>query len=166
VLSLIHTLQFTITRTMSSVCCIISCCRLETASNVLASSKSKSKSKSHCDWRSVNQQVLVSSPIWGSWPGIYYCLTLTVLFCGTPSLTIGRFCLLYMMLVLASVVSLGSESLGTRDHILLSQIWDFPFFRLLRLAGSRWRYSNPPPHGCSFLSFRVHVINGWQLTHN
>jgi hypothetical protein len=26
-------------------------------------------------------------------------------------------------------------------------IWDFPFRRLLRLAGSRWRYSTPPPHG-------------------
>jgi hypothetical protein len=23
----------------------------------------------------------------------------------------------------------------------------FPFCRLLRLAGLRWRYSNPPPHG-------------------
>jgi hypothetical protein len=33
------------------------------------------------------------------------------------------------------------------DHILLSQIWDFPFRRLLRLAGSQWRYSIPPPHG-------------------
>jgi hypothetical protein len=32
------------------------------------------------------------------------------------------FCLLYMLLALASVVFLGSESLGTRDHILLSQI--------------------------------------------
>jgi hypothetical protein len=30
-----------------------------------------------------------------------------------------------MMLALASVVFLGSESLGTRDHILLSQIRDF-----------------------------------------
>jgi hypothetical protein len=39
-----------------------------------------SKSKSHCDWRSVNQLVLVSSPIWGSWPDIYYCLTVTGLF--------------------------------------------------------------------------------------
>jgi hypothetical protein len=39
-------------------------------------------------------------------------------------------------------------SLGTRDHILLSQIWDFPFRRLLRLAGSRWRYSTPLPHVC------------------
>jgi hypothetical protein len=68
---------------------------------------------------------------------------------GAPSLTRGRLCLLYMLLVLASVVFLGSEFLGTRDHILLSQIWDFPFRRLLRLAGSRWRYSNLPPHGRS-----------------
>jgi hypothetical protein len=41
----------------------------------------------------------------------------------------------------------GSESLRTRDHILLSQIWNFPFRRLLRLAGSRWRYLTPPPQG-------------------
>jgi hypothetical protein len=39
----------------------------------------KSKSKSHCDWRSVSQSVLVSSPLWGSWPDIYYSLTVTVL---------------------------------------------------------------------------------------
>jgi hypothetical protein len=52
-----------------------------------------------------------------------------------------------MLLGLPNAVFLGSESLGTRDRILLSQIWDFPFRRLLRLVGSRWRYSNPPPHG-------------------
>jgi hypothetical protein len=46
-----------------------------------------------------------------------------------------------------SIVFQGSEFLGTRDHILLSQILDFRFRRLLRLAGSRGRYSNPPPHG-------------------
>jgi hypothetical protein len=51
-----------------------------------------------------------------------------------------------MLLALASVVFLGSETLWTRNHILQSQIWDFPFRRLLRLAGSRWRYSTPPPH--------------------
>jgi hypothetical protein len=66
-------------------------------------------------------------------------------FSGASSLTRGRVCLLYMLLALASVVFLGSESIGTCDHILLSQFWDFPFCRLLRLAGSRWRYSNPPP---------------------
>jgi hypothetical protein len=70
-------------------------------------------------------------------------------FSGAPSLTRGRVCLLYMLLSLSSVVFLWSESLRTRGHILLSQIWDFPFRRLLRLAGSRWRYSTPPPHGCS-----------------
>jgi hypothetical protein len=48
-------------------------------------------------------------------------------FCGAPSLTGGRVCLLYMLLVLANVVFLGSESLGTRDNILLSQIWDLLF---------------------------------------
>jgi hypothetical protein len=50
-----------------------------------------------------------------------------------------------VLLALASVVFLGSESLWTRNHILLSQILDFPFRRLLRLAGSRWKYSTPPP---------------------
>jgi hypothetical protein len=68
-------------------------------------------------------------------------------FCGAPSLTRGRVCLLYMLLALASAVFLGSDFLGTRDHILLSQIWAFPFRRLLRLVGSRWRYSTQPPHG-------------------
>jgi hypothetical protein len=33
------------------------------------------------------------------------------------------------------------------DHIILSQIRDFPFGSLLRLAGLQWRYSTPPPHG-------------------
>jgi hypothetical protein len=32
-------------------------------------------------------------------------------------------------------------------HTLLSQIRDFPFRRLVLLAGLRWRYSAPPPHG-------------------
>jgi hypothetical protein len=68
-------------------------------------------------------------------------------FYGAPSLTRGLVCLLYMLLVLTSAVFLGSESLGSRDHILLSQFGYFPFRRLLRLAGSRWRYSTPPPHG-------------------
>jgi hypothetical protein len=65
-------------------------------------------------------------------------------------------CLLYMLLVLASTAILGSESLGTRDHILLSQIWDFPFRSLIRLAGSQWRYSTPPPHGLSPTKSKSH----------
>jgi hypothetical protein len=67
-------------------------------------------------------------------------------FCGAPPLTRGRVCILYMMLALGSAVFLGSESLGTRDHILLYHIWDFLFHRLLRLTGSWWRYSQPHLH--------------------
>ena len=43
-------------------------------------------------------------------------------FVGRLSLTRGRVCLFYMLLALASAVFLGSESLGIRDHILLSHI--------------------------------------------
>jgi hypothetical protein len=88
----------------------------------------------------------VSSPLWGSWPDICYSLTATFFdFLGRP-LWREDGCLLYILLALASVVFLWSESLGISDHILLSQTWDFPFRRLLRLAGSRSRYSNSPPH--------------------
>jgi hypothetical protein len=84
-----------------------------------------------------------------------------------------------LLLVLVSAVNFRFESLGTLDHILLSYIrepptWrvrspylypsgtgcplippgtDFRFRRLLRLAGLRWRYSTPPPHG-------VHIGEG------
>jgi hypothetical protein len=74
---------------------------------------------------------------------------LRICFCGAPSLTRGWVCLLYIVLAFASEFLLGSESLWSRDHILLSQFWDFPFRRLLRLARSRWRYSTPPPHECA-----------------
>jgi hypothetical protein len=66
---------------------------------------------------------------------------------GAPSLTRGRVCRLQLLLALASAVIFGSESRRTRGHTLLSQIRDFSFRRLLRLAGSRWRYSTPPPRG-------------------
>jgi hypothetical protein len=54
--------------------------------------------------------------------------------------------------VLASAVIFGSESRRTRGNILLSQIRDFPFRRLLRLAGLLGRYSTPPPHGTRVLA--------------
>jgi hypothetical protein len=73
-------------------------------------------------------------------------------FCGAPSLTRGRVCLLYMLLAFASAVFLGSESTGTRNHILLSQIWDFPFCRLLQL------YS--PGHGGG-IQPRLHTGYNW-----
>jgi hypothetical protein len=65
----------------------------------------------------------------------------------TSSLTSGWVCHLQLLLAVASTFSLGSMSRGTPEYILLSQIRDLPFCRLLRLSGLRWRYSTPPPHG-------------------
>jgi hypothetical protein len=88
------------------------------------------------------------APIWDLRPDFYYCQRqLRVCWCGRPSLTRGLVCRLQLVLALTRTVIFGSESLGTRDDILLSRIRDFPFRRLLRLAGLRWRYSTPPPHG-------------------
>jgi hypothetical protein len=92
----------------------------------------------------------------------------------TTSLMRGWVCRLELQPVLVSALILRSESCKIHDHILLSQIRDspqpevpgpriympqeqggpvippgsgFPFRRLLRLAGLRWWYSTPPPHG-------------------
>jgi hypothetical protein len=100
----------------------------------------------------------VSTLTWGSWPDIYYCLRVTVLFLW-GSLSDRRAGLSFVYAAGSCQRNLSEvrvpwdswpyfdSGLGTRDHILLSQIWDFPFRRLLRLAGSRWRYSTMPPHG-------------------
>jgi hypothetical protein len=81
---------------------------------------------------------------------------LRVCWCGALSLTRGRVCRLQLLLSLASAVFLGSESRGTRDHILLSHIRDFALLRLLRVRGSRWRYSTPPQHGSLHRIARIH----------
>jgi hypothetical protein len=109
---------------------------------------SQSQSQNHIatDGQSVSQPNLVSSPIWGSRPDIYYTLTIMVLFLWGTHSEERTGLSLYMLLALARAVFLGSEPVGTRDHILLSQIWDFLLRRLLRLAGSPWRYSTPPAH--------------------
>jgi hypothetical protein len=70
---------------------------------------------------------------------------------GALSLTRWRACRLRFLLGLASAVILESHSRWTRDHILLSQIRNFLFRRLLRLAGSRWR-----------IRFRIHTGLGPQ----
>jgi hypothetical protein len=49
---------------------------------------------------------------------------LRVCWCGAPSPKRGRVCSLYLLLVLASVVTLESESRRTHDHIPLSQTRD------------------------------------------
>jgi hypothetical protein len=82
------------------------------------------------------------APIWGLWPDLYYfCDSYGLVLVGRP-LWREDGSVFYMC-----CWPLPAQSFfGTRDHILLSQIWDFPFRRLLRLAGSRWRYSILPPH--------------------
>jgi hypothetical protein len=100
----------------------------------------------------------------------------------TPSLKRGRHGNLLLLLGLASAVPLVSESSGTQDRILLSQVLRvpepgrpglrlyipqeeggpvippgtvFPFRRLLRLVELRWRYSNPFPHGAAILKLKL-----------
>jgi hypothetical protein len=78
-----------------------------------ATVETMSKSKSHCDWRSVSQKVLVSSPIWGSCPDIYYCFdSCGLVLCGAPSLKRGRVYLLYMLLALPAQSFLGPSPFG------------------------------------------------------
>jgi hypothetical protein len=97
--------------------------------------------------------------------------------CGTRLLTRGLVC----NLLVQFAVTLVSKSRRTHDHILLCHMRPlsegpgpciyipqeqggqfilqgigFPFCRLLRLAGLRWRYSNLPPHGSDWLKFKLH----------
>jgi hypothetical protein len=80
---------------------------------------------------------------------------LRVCWCGALSLTKRRVWRLELLLALASAFILWSESRGTRNFILLSEIQDFPFRRLLRLSGLRCRYSTPPPHWISLSWFCI-----------
>jgi hypothetical protein len=104
------------------------------------------KSKSHCDWRSVSK----------SW-------------CRAPSGAHGQiFITLWQLRSYSSWGVLSDEGTGLSFvyaagpcQCSLSRVrvpWDsrryftvsdlrLPFCRLLRLAGSRWRCSTPPPHG-------------------
>jgi hypothetical protein len=77
---------------------------------------------------------------------------------GVLSLTRGQVCHLQLLLALTSAVILRSESQGTHGHILLSQIQDFPFCRLLQFTGLRWRFSTLPPHGRILLLFWTLVL--------
>jgi hypothetical protein len=77
-----------------------------------------------------------NASIWGLRPVFITIKQLRVCLYGALSLTRGRVCRLHLFLALVSAVIFGSEFRGTRDHILLSQIRDFPFRRLLRIAGA------------------------------
>jgi hypothetical protein len=88
---------------------------------------------------------------------------LRVCYFVAPSLTRGRVCNILLLQGLASAVLLwperrqkgnpvpgGITGTITRWYVIVPVIppgTGFPFCRLLRLAGLRWRYSNAPPHG-------------------
>jgi hypothetical protein len=78
--------------------------------------------------------------IWGLRPDFYYCQTVVGFVDVGHSVWREDESVVYICCwVLASAVTLESESRGTRGHISPSQIRDFPFCSLLRLAG--WLHS-------------------------
>jgi hypothetical protein len=127
-------------------------------------------------------------------------LTISIFFfqlstCGyspyvTSSLTKGWVCCLQLLLALSSAVILRSESHGTHDHILQSQIQDpqpggpgphiyipqeqggpvippgsgIPFCHLLRDTGLWWRCSTSPSHRIDsdlILFCTTYIVSRW-----
>jgi hypothetical protein len=99
------------------------------------------------------------APVWGTRPDFYYCQIIAG-FLMWGALSNERTGLSFTIAPgLASAVIFGSESHGTRDHILLSQIRDFPF-RRLGLAGIRWRYRPRLHTGMNYVSLYNLVRTG------
>jgi hypothetical protein len=93
-------------------------------SDNLAETQSESELELLYDWRfTANQFVLTTSPLRTTASNFILRLnTCSYWPYATFSLTRGWICRLQLMLVLASAVIIRSESRGTHDHILLSQI--------------------------------------------
>jgi hypothetical protein len=95
----------------------------------------------------------VSSPIWGSWPDIYYCLTVTVLFLW-GALSDERAGLSFIYAAGPCQCSFSRvKCLGTRDHILLSPIWDFLSCNCLEFCHSLIQPRNG--HGSTVNTYHV-----------
>jgi hypothetical protein len=97
-------------------------------------------------------------------------IELRVCWCGSPSLTGGRVCLLKLLLALVSAVILESDTLLSQIRntltcrarspyvypqeqggLVIAPGTGFFFLRLLLLAGLLWRYSNSLPRGACLL---------------
>jgi hypothetical protein len=73
------------------------------------------KSKSHYDRRPVGQCALVSSPVWGSWSDVNYCLTVTLLsISGAPS--DERWGLSFVLVTWTASVQYSKFAAGPRQH--------------------------------------------------
>jgi hypothetical protein len=141
-------------------------------------SESESESELLYDWRlTANQFVLATSLLRLTTSIFFQLIPCGYSPYVISSLTTGWVGRLQLLLGLASAVILRSESRGTHDHISVSQTRDSPnlevqvpafilpqeqggpdippgtgfyFNRLLGLARLQWRYSTPPPHGCTW----------------
>jgi hypothetical protein len=79
-----------------------------------------SESESRYDGRSVGQSVLVSNPIWGSWPDINYSLTVTVFsVSGAPS--DERSGLSFVLVTWTASVHFSNFDVGLRQLLILTR---------------------------------------------
>jgi hypothetical protein len=105
-----------------------------------------------------------TAPIWGLRPDFYYCQTVAgLLMWGALSIE---------MTDVSFTVTAGPRQRShsqirvpwdSRPYFLLSQSWDFPFLRLLRLTGLRWRYSTLPPHEIELFLLQMFALNPFAL---
>jgi hypothetical protein len=137
---------------------------LRTAFTRASQSQSQSQSQSHIatDCQSISKS-------WCRAPSgahdhicIYYSLTVTVLFFwGALFDERTGLSFIYATGPRQHSRSRVRAPLDSWRYFIISDL-RLPFRRLLRLAGSRWRYSNPPPHGlrASHLSGTHHIDSG------
>jgi hypothetical protein len=90
----------------------------------------------------------IGNPI-GAHDQIFITVDLLWLPCGVSSLARGRVCNLFVQLppsIASAVKHRVQVPQCLRPYLTPSFKIAFPFYRLLRFVGLRWRYSNPPPH--------------------
>jgi hypothetical protein len=123
--------------------------------------ESESESELLYDWPfTANQFVLATSPL-----RITTSIFSQLYTCGhrpyiTSSLTRGWVCRLQLLRALASAVIIRSESHGTHDHIVLSQVRDFP-----KLEGQVPVFISPRNRADSFPVLQVRVCRMRMFDH-
>jgi hypothetical protein len=86
--------------------------------HIVSERTAENTQESRYDRRSVGQSVLVSSPFWGSWPDINYCLTITVMsMSGAPS--DKRSGLSFVLVTWTASVQVSKFAAGPRQLLIL-----------------------------------------------